>query len=45
VLGAKSLLNKAYSEPLHLYAGVPARPIKPLPADWKYFQRTDQFVY
>jgi hypothetical protein len=45
VLGAKSLLNKAYSEPLHLYAGVPARPIKSLPADWKYFLRTDGFVY
>lgn len=45
VLGAKSLLNKAHTEPLHLYAGVPAKPIKPLPADWKYFTRTDGFVY
>jgi carbonic anhydrase/acetyltransferase-like protein (isoleucine patch superfamily) len=44
VLGAKSLLNKSFAEPYHLYAGVPARPIQKLPADSRYFQRTEGFV-
>lgn len=40
VLGANSLLNKPYSEPYCLYAGSPARPVKQLPRDLKYFTRT-----
>lgn len=44
VLGAKSLLNKQYSEPFWLYAGVPARPVKRLPEDLAYFRRATGFV-
>jgi acetyltransferase-like isoleucine patch superfamily enzyme len=44
VLAAKSLLNKKHSEPQTLYGGVPAKPIKALPANWAYFQRTAGFV-
>ena len=44
VLGAKSLLNKAYSEDYYLYAGVPAKPVKPLLQTIKYFSRTTGFV-
>jgi acetyltransferase-like isoleucine patch superfamily enzyme len=44
VLGAKSLLNKAYTEPHHLYAGVPARPVKSLDPHAPYFQRTCGYV-
>lgn len=44
VLGAKSLLNKAYTEPNHLYAGVPARPVKSLDPHMPYFQRTCGYV-
>jgi acetyltransferase-like isoleucine patch superfamily enzyme len=44
VLGAKSLLNKAFTETCQLYGGVPARPIKALSRDCKYFQRTEGFV-
>jgi UDP-3-O-[3-hydroxymyristoyl] glucosamine N-acyltransferase len=44
VLGAKSLLNKSFTEPYHLYGGVPARPVQKLSADCKYFQRTEGFV-
>jgi acetyltransferase-like isoleucine patch superfamily enzyme len=44
VLGANSLLNKCYSEPYYLYAGCPARPIKQLSPDGKYFTRTAGFV-
>lgn len=44
VLGANSLLNKSYTEPYFLYAGSPARPIKQLPSDFKYFTRTVGFV-
>jgi acetyltransferase-like isoleucine patch superfamily enzyme len=44
ILGAKSLLNKTFSENYQLYGGVPARPIKSLPRDYKYFQRTEGFV-
>lgn len=39
VLGANSLLNKAYTDPYFLYAGSPARPVKPLSAEMKYFTR------
>ena len=44
VLGAKALLNRAATAPGWLYAGVPARPVKALPADAKYFQRKEGFV-
>ena len=40
VLGAKSLLNKAFTETGHLYGGVPARSLAALPAnEMTYFQR------
>lgn len=45
VLGAKSLLNKAFTESHHLYGGVPARPLRPLSKDGAYFQRTEGFVF
>lgn len=44
VLGANSLLNKEYTEPYQLYAGNPARAIKKLSSDDKYFVRTTGFV-
>ncbi len=44
VLGAKALLNKSHIEAGWLYAGVPAAPIKQLPADAAYFRRTTGFV-
>ena len=44
VLGASSLLNKHYTERFYLYAGNPARPIKQLPSDCKYFMRTVGYV-
>lgn len=44
VLGAKSLLNKSYTDQHTLYAGVPAKPIQPLPAEMAYFQRETGFV-
>ncbi|MFA6087897.1 hypothetical protein [Mucilaginibacter sp.] len=45
VLGAKSLLNKKFTEEWMLYGGVPAKAIQQLSADAKYFTRTDGFVY
>lgn len=45
VLGAKSLLNKAHSDPWKLYGGVPAKAISDIPAEAKYFTRLDGFVY
>ena len=44
VLGAKSLLNSAFQKPWHLYAGVPAKEIKEISKDAKYFHRTKGFV-
>ncbi len=44
VLGAKSLLNKEYETPWMLYAGSPARPVKEISKDAKYFQRTIGYV-
>jgi acetyltransferase-like isoleucine patch superfamily enzyme len=44
VLGAKSLLNKNFTQKYTLYAGVPARPVKELPIDSKYFSRAEGFV-
>lgn len=45
VLGAKSLLNKAYTEEWKLYAGVPAKPASDINKEAKYFYRKDGFVY
>ena len=45
VLGAKSLLNKAFTESHQLYGGVPARPIEKLSPDFEYFRRTEGFVF
>jgi acetyltransferase-like isoleucine patch superfamily enzyme len=45
VLGAKSLLNKAYTNEWTLYAGVPARPVSTIAPTAKYFTRTEGFVY
>ena len=44
VLGAKSLLNKHFTDSHQLYGGVPAQPIKQLPPDYAYFRRTVGFV-
>ncbi|CAN5445392.1 hypothetical protein BH10BAC3_BH10BAC3_32480 [soil metagenome] len=44
VLGAKSLLNKSFTEEWMLYAGVPAKPVQNLPPGAKYFTRTVGFV-
>jgi acetyltransferase-like isoleucine patch superfamily enzyme len=40
VLGAKSLLNKPFSETYSLYGGVPARHLKALAPEFHYFRRT-----
>ncbi|MFL6590710.1 MAG: acyltransferase [Chthoniobacterales bacterium] len=45
VLGAQSLLNKKWDDPYHLYAGVPAKPVKELSSDMEYFRRTEGFVW
>lgn len=45
VLGAGSLLNKEYTDPYFLYGGNPARPIKSLPKDMAYFNRSSGFVH
>jgi len=44
VLGAKSLLNKKFSDPGALYAGVPAQKIKDMPNDAKYFTRQEAYI-
>jgi acetyltransferase-like isoleucine patch superfamily enzyme len=44
VLGAKSLLNQAFTDRYWLYGGVPARSIKELSPDYEYFRRTQGFV-
>ena len=44
-LGAKSLLNKAHTETHCLYAGVPAKPVKSLGPEVKYFKRDIGFVH
>ncbi len=44
VLGAKSLLNKNFTEPHYLYAGVPAKPVQQLSPELEYFRRTKGFV-
>jgi acetyltransferase-like isoleucine patch superfamily enzyme len=45
VLGANSLLNKAFIIPHRLYGGNPAKEIKELSKDFKYFNREIGFVY
>ena len=45
VLGAKSLLNKAHLDEWTLYGGVPAKAVKKLPREFKYFIRSEGFVY
>lgn len=45
LLGAKSLLSKEFREAFTLYAGVPAKPVKSIQKDAKYFSRTEPFVY
>lgn len=45
VLGAKSLLNKVFTEQWKLYGGVPAKMLTDIPRKAKYFSRTDGFVY
>jgi len=44
VLGAGSLLNKVFIGEYYLYAGIPAKPVKDLPKDAKYFSRSQGFV-
>jgi hypothetical protein len=44
VLGAKSLLNKNFTDTHQLYGGVPARPLQKLSPECRYFQRTEGFV-
>jgi acetyltransferase-like isoleucine patch superfamily enzyme len=45
VLGAKSLLNKKYSEEWMLYGGVPAKKINQINKKSKYFARLEGYVY
>jgi len=44
VLGAKSLLNKIFTEQYTLYGGVPAKPIAAVDKGAKYFHRKEGFV-
>jgi acetyltransferase-like isoleucine patch superfamily enzyme len=44
VVGAKSLVNKPFTETHQLYGGTPARAVQALPANYAYFQRTSGFV-
>lgn len=44
VLGAKSLLNKSFTESHQLYGGVPAHPVEKLSPDCGYFRRTEGLV-
>ena len=44
VVAANSLLRTVYEEPYRLYAGVPARAVRPLDPQLKYFTRGQGFV-
>ena len=44
ILGAKSLLNKAFEEELMLYGGVAAKPLQKLTGEERYFHREKGFV-
>lgn len=45
VLAAGATLNKNYSDKWKIYGGVPARPIKDIAKDAKYFSRGQGFIY
>lgn len=45
VLGANALLNKNFTIPYRLYGGNPAKEIKELSKDYKYFNREVGFVF
>jgi acetyltransferase-like isoleucine patch superfamily enzyme len=45
VLGAKSLLNKSFTEEWMIYGGMPAKAIKSINKEAKYFFRKEGFVY
>lgn len=45
ILGANSLLNKAFTIPYRLYGGNPAKEIKELSKDYLYFKRKIGFVF
>ena len=45
VLGAKSLLNKKFTDEYYLYGGIPSKQLQEIPKDAKYFLRTEWFVY
>jgi len=44
VLGAKSLLNKTFTEGYTIYGGVPAKAVGTISKEAKYFNRTEGFV-
>ena len=44
VLAANSTLHKSFDDEHMLYSGVPAKPVKALDKDSKYFHRTEAFV-
>lgn len=44
IFGAKSLLNKEYSGSYNLYGGVPAKKIKRISDEYKYFKRTHGYI-
>ena len=44
VLGAKSLLNKKYTQQYMLYGGVNAKPLKPIDMSAKYFHRETRII-
>jgi acetyltransferase-like isoleucine patch superfamily enzyme len=44
VLGAKSLLNKDLRDEYFLYAGCPAKPVKPLARNLRYFDRQSGYI-
>lgn len=44
VLGAKSLLNKKFTDEWMLYAGVPAKPVSQIEKSAKYFTREKGYV-
>jgi acetyltransferase-like isoleucine patch superfamily enzyme len=45
ILGAKSMLREKLEDPYFLYAGVPARAVKPLDESLQFFHRNEGVVY
>lgn len=45
VLAAGAVLNKKYNEEWKIYGGVPAKPIKEIDINAKYFSRKQGFIY